>query len=168
MNSDSEFYWTAFYTKPRNEKKVAERLLSYGFEIYCPTRTVLKQWSDRKKKVTEPVFTSYVFARVNEESRLNILKDFGIVSNVRWLGQPARILDREINEIRSFLEEYPMAEAYANEYSEGDDVSVEAGVLSGQSGKLRRLKGNKAILSIDSLGLEIQAEVSLGHLKKVC
>lgn len=37
-----ETYWTAFYTKPRNEKKAAERLMSEGFDIYCPTRTVIK------------------------------------------------------------------------------------------------------------------------------
>ena len=67
--TDELKYWTAFYTKPRNEKKVSERLLGSGFEIYCPVRTVLKQWSDRKKKIKEVLFTSYLFAYVNENER---------------------------------------------------------------------------------------------------
>ncbi|MFT6214735.1 MAG: hypothetical protein ACJAS3_001130 [Roseivirga sp.] len=83
MNNFQGTYWTAFYTKPRNEKKASDRLKSKGFEVYCPTRTVLKQWSDRKKKVTEPVFNSYLFAKVDESQGLEILQDHGIVSNVR-------------------------------------------------------------------------------------
>ncbi|MFT4848949.1 MAG: hypothetical protein ACI83B_001487, partial [Sediminicola sp.] len=34
------------------------------------------------------------------------------------------------------------------------------------SGVIQRISGNKAILSIASLGLEIHAEISLNNLKK--
>lgn len=167
MNNSLEAYWTAFYTKPRNEKKASDRLKLKGFEIYCPTRTVLKQWSDRKKKVTEPVFNSYIFAKVDEIARLEILKDSGIVSNVRWLGQPARIREHEISQIRTFLDEYPSAEAFSTDFSIGDKMNIESGVLSGQSGTIRQVRGGKVILAISSLGLEIRAEIGLNHLKKV-
>ncbi len=160
-------YWTAFYTKPRNEKKAAERLTKKGFEVYCPTRTIVKQWSDRKKKVSEPVFTSYLFARVNELTRTEILLDSGIVSNVYWLGQPAIIRDIEILEIKSFLEDYSSCEIELKDLTGGNNVIVESGPLSGQTGIIRHIQGNRAILSINSLGIEMQAEISLGHLKKV-
>ncbi|MFT7162353.1 MAG: transcription antitermination factor NusG [Bacteroidia bacterium] len=166
MNNFQSTYWTAFYTKPRNEKKASDRLRSKGFEVYCPTRTVLKQWSDRKKKVTEPVFNSYLFAKVDESQRLEILQDHGIVSNVRWLGQPARIRENEITQIKAFLDDYPYAEAFSGEYRVGDEISVSSGVLTGQSGVIQRISGNKGILSIASLGLEIHAEISLNNLKK--
>ncbi len=167
MSSTVKQYWTAFYTKPRNEKKVAERLDDRGFEVYCPTRTVLKQWSDRKKKVKEPVFTSYLFAKVDELSRAEILTDSGIVSNVFWLGKPAIIREKEIQEIKNFLDEYPMAEVNYSNLNEGDRIAIESGPLSGNDGIISRIRGNKAYLSIASLGIEIQAEVSLSHLKKV-
>jgi transcription antitermination factor NusG len=167
MNNPLESYWTAFYTKPRNEKKASDRLKSKGFEVYCPTRTVLKQWSDRKKKVTEPVFNSYLFAKVDELARLEILKDSGIVSNVRWLGQPARIRENEISQIRAFLEEYPLAEAISKDLSIGDKMDIDSGILAGQSGTIKQVRGGKVVLSISSLGLEMQAEISLNHLKKV-
>jgi transcription antitermination factor NusG len=167
MDNPQRTYWTAFYTKPRNEKKAADRLTSQGFDVYCPTRTVLKQWSDRKKKVIEPVFTSYLFAKVDETSRLEILKDASIVSNVRWLGKPAVIQDKEISEIKSFLEEFPLSELANENFQTGSKVHIDSGALSGQSGVIRKTQGNKAFLLIASLGLELYAEISLNHLRRV-
>ena len=160
-------YWTAFYTKTRNEKKAADRLLSQGFEVYCPTRTVVKQWSDRKKKVKEPVFTSYLFAKVNELTRMEILLDSSIVSNVFWLGLPAIIRESEILAIKSFLDDFPQAEMSNGRPSQGSKVEIETGPLSGQTGVIRRIQGNRAFLAIANLGIEMNAEMSLGHLKKV-
>lgn len=167
MDSSQRIYWTAFYTKPRNEKKAADRLVSKGFDVYCPTRTVLKQWSDRKKKVTEPVFTSYLFAKVDEASRLEILKDSSIVSNVRWLGKPAIIQEKEISEIKSFLEDFPLSELSGENFQAGSRVKIDSGALSGQSGLVRKTQGNRVFLLISSLGVELQAEISMNHLRKV-
>lgn len=167
MNNNEALYWTVFYTKPRSEKKVALRLMDHGFEIYCPTRTVVKQWSDRKKKVSEPLFTSYIFAKVNEVSRNEILNDQGVVSNVFWLGKPAIVRDEEIFAIKSFLEEYPLASSQFHDLRQGNNVAVSSGPLSGQSGLVRRVKGGRAYLTIVHLGIEIRAEIDLRHLKKV-
>ncbi|KYG81145.1 UpxY family transcription antiterminator [Roseivirga echinicomitans] len=166
MNRERDPYWTAFYTKPRNEKKSADRLASKGYQVYCPTRTVLKQWSDRKKKVVEPVFSSYLFAKVDDAERLEILKDSGIVSNVRWLGKPAVIRDNEIREINNFLNDYPAADVLNNDYLVGDHVTVETGALSGNSGVVRKIKKGRVVISIVSLGIEISAEIGLNHLIK--
>ena len=43
--------WYVLHTKPRNEKKVEEQLLSMGINAYCPTRSEIKFWSDRKKRL---------------------------------------------------------------------------------------------------------------------
>jgi transcriptional antiterminator RfaH len=58
--------WFVFYTKSRQEKKVNDLLLRHGFEPYLPLQKVLRQWSDRKKKVEVPLFNSYIFVRVEE------------------------------------------------------------------------------------------------------
>ncbi|MEO6347821.1 MAG: transcription termination/antitermination NusG family protein, partial [Aquaticitalea sp.] len=39
--------WYVVYTKPKWEKKVAEKLSEIGIECYCPLITQIKQWSDR-------------------------------------------------------------------------------------------------------------------------
>jgi transcription antitermination factor NusG len=59
--------WYAVYTRARWEKKVSEYLTRKDIENYCPLNKVLRQWSDRKKIVHEPLFTSYVFVNVSEE-----------------------------------------------------------------------------------------------------
>jgi transcription termination/antitermination protein NusG len=167
MSDILKTYWTAFYTKPRNEKKASERLMSDGYEIYCPTRSVIKQWSDRKKKVTEPVFSSYIFANVNEISRTEILMDSSIVSNVHWLGKPVVIRDQEILEIRNFLNEFPSANIVSNDFQNEDKVLVNSGPLSKFEGTVSKIIGNKAVLNIESLGIVIHAEVSLNRLEKI-
>ncbi len=163
MNNRNESYWTAFYTKPRNEKKAAERLLSKGLEVYCPTTTVVKQWSDRKKKIKEPVFSSYIFARVDETARQQILTDPSIVSSVFWLKRPVVIRQSEINAIKQFLQEFPQ-EIRSVAIAEGDRAMISAGPLRGEEGVVIQRRGNKALLQLQSLGLELQAEISISKL----
>ena len=88
--------WYAIYTKPRNEKKVADKLEAIGIESYCPTITSIKQWSDRKKKVTSPVLPSYVFVKITEPRRNEVFDVSGVVRYVFWLGKPAVIREEEI------------------------------------------------------------------------
>ena len=52
--------WHVFYVQARHEKKVNERLLDCGYETFLPLKKVLKQWSQRKKWVEEPLFRSYI------------------------------------------------------------------------------------------------------------
>jgi transcription antitermination factor NusG len=164
MNSEVEnTFWTAFYTKPRNEKKVAERLAADGFQVYCPTRTVLKQWSDRKKKVKEVLFTSYLFAKVNEGQRQEILRDQGVVSSVFWLKEPVRIPAKEIAAIERFLREHPSAEA-TQSIEIGREVEVNHGPLKGEKGIVEFMKGSKVMISLDILGVTLQAEVPASQL----
>lgn len=167
MSKEQFKYWTAFYTKPRNEKKVSERLSGLGFEIYCPVRTVLKQWSDRKKKVKEPLFTSYVFARVNDSLRQEILQDQGIVSSVFWLGKPVVVRDSEIQAIEDFLSENPDADAVSREFLEGEKLQITDGPLRGETGELVKIKGTKLILTIESLGYSLVAEVAKSRVRQV-
>lgn len=161
MNNTESKYWTAFYTKPRNEKKVSERLSSQGFNIFCPTRTVVKQWSDRKKKVKEPVFTSYIFAYVCELERKKILKDQGIVSSVFWLKKPVVIREGEIQAIKEFLECYPETRVENMDFKFGQELIISEGPLRGEKGELIKRKGNKVILNILSLSFSLQAEISV-------
>lgn len=163
MKADQEKYWTAFYTKPRNEKKVAERLIDQGYEMYCPVRTVLKQWSDRKKKVKEVLFTSYVFAFVDEQERQHILLDQGIVSSVFWLGKPVCIPAGEINAVKSFLSDHPGADI-CHQVVLGQEIQIKSGPLKGETGIVERLKGNKLVVSLSSLGISLQAELPVSQL----
>ena len=58
---ESVFSWYAVYTAARAEKKVKERLDQIGIENYLPLRTEYRVWSDRKKKVSVPLISGYIF-----------------------------------------------------------------------------------------------------------
>src|SRR4249919_618677 len=102
----NNLHWFAVYTKPRWEKKVAGLLDEKGIENYCPLNKVVKQWSDRKKVVMEPIFKSYVFVRVPEAEKWELRSINGIINFVYWLGKPARVKDEDIDTIRKFLHEF--------------------------------------------------------------
>jgi len=160
---DTERSWLAVYTKPRNEKKVDQRLHNAGLECYCPVQKVLRQWSDRKKLISQPLFTSYVFVRVSESERLKVLKVSGVVRFVFWLGKPAIIPDHEIFDIKQFLEEYSTIKV--NMFlNPGDLVLVNAGPLKNYRGIVVDTKRSSAILSLDSIGFQLMAEVNKNRI----
>ena len=101
----NQLNWYAVYTKPRWEKKVAKLLDEKGIENYCPLNKVVKQWSDRKKVVMEPIFKSYVFVRVEDKEKFELKSISGILNFVHWLGKPAIVRDEDITTIRKFLNE---------------------------------------------------------------
>lgn len=117
-----------------------------------------------EKESNRAAFSSYIFAKVNETSRMQILEDPSIVSNVSWLGKPALVRD---NEIRNFLEEFPLASIASNEFKSDDRVVVNSGPLSKFEGTVDQIKGNRAISNIESLGIVIHAEVSLNRREKI-
>ena len=96
-------HWYAIYTKPRWEKKVHALLTEKKIESYCPLNKVRKKWSDRMKTVEEPLFKSYVFARVSEEEQTRVRMTAGVMNFVYWQGKPAIIRAKEIETIRKFL-----------------------------------------------------------------
>ena len=152
-------YWTAFYTKPKHEKKASDRLSESGFEVYCPTTTTVKKWSDRKKKIKEPLFKGYLFAKVDEKERINILKDTSIIANLHWLGKPSKIKDEEIQSIRRFLNEHPTASAeqLTNSLSCGDKVRIVEGEFRNFEGEVKKVKKNLVHLDLEGIGFRVTA-----------
>jgi len=159
--------WYVLYTKPRNEKKTALLLEEKGIEVYCPVQEVVKQWSDRKKKVWEPVFRSYVFVQLDQydKGQTEVLETPGAVRFLWWLKKPAAVRTEEIQAIKDFLNDY-RGSAISVLMGEGENVTVMEGPLKDQQGKIVKLKGNKAILQLRSLGWNIMAELPLQSLKK--
>ena len=58
-------YWNVLNVKRKNEITIAGRLTAAGFQVYCPNYTIVKNWSDRKKKVIKPLIGTYIFIKIN-------------------------------------------------------------------------------------------------------
>ncbi len=117
FNQYTEKYWYALYTKPRHEFKAAEQISSLGIELYLPTITRLKQWSDRKKKVTEPLLRSYIFINAIEKERITCLDLQPIVNCLMEGSRAAIIPNNQIENLRHFIKaenEYFVYEGIVN------------------------------------------------------
>lgn len=96
--------WYPLYTKPRHEFKAEQQLKSCGIEYYLPTVIRVKQWSDRKKKIKEPLFNGYIFIRGSEKERLIALEQFAIVRSIFFEGKPAIVPDWQIENLKIMME----------------------------------------------------------------
>ncbi|WP_187262787.1 transcription termination/antitermination protein NusG [Pontibacter beigongshangensis] len=159
--------WYAVYTKPRWEKKVAKTLSVRDIENYCPLNKVEHQWSDRKKVVYLPLFTSYVFIRITDK-QLSLLKSIdGIISIVTWLGKPAIIKDEEIIAIKQFLKNHSNVQVEKNNVAINDKIKITNGSLVDQEGTIVALKNNLIVVSLPSLGYVMYVEVARESVEKV-
>ena len=162
-------HWLVLYTKPRHEKKTADRLEKAGYEVYCPTVQTVRQWSDRKKKVRLPLFRGFFFIRIAESSRQDVFQFPGPVRYLFWLGKPAMVRSQEIASIRSFLNDFDgIAEISASAAPQpGEHVRITSGVLEGQTGEVVRVKRNsRVVIRIDSIGVDLVAELHGSQVTK--
>ncbi len=158
--------WHAVYTKSRSEKKTANRLESLGLEVYCPTYTTLRQWSDRKKKVTLPALPSYVFLKISEKQRYQALQDPGVLNFVYWQGKPALIREEEIARLKAVLGGVkPTDQLEVRSFHPHDKVSIEHGPFQGWEGEVRHANKQGVSILLESLGLVIK--VSPADIEKL-
>jgi transcriptional antiterminator RfaH len=146
--------WYALYTKPRKEQKVAQQLEQLGFTIYLPLKTEIKQWSDRKKKVVSPLFTSYVFIQIEESKRADVFIIDGVVNYVFWLGKPAVIRDEEMKLLKSEVEK-PNSNVEVSSIEPGEHIQLHQGVFKGQHAVVEYVSNQKAHLFLPSLGIKL-------------
>ncbi len=159
--------WYAVYTRPRWEKKVAEHLLARGIEHYCPLNKVTRQWSDRKKVILEPVFKGYVFVQPGNMKNWEIQKIPGILNFVHWLGKPAPIREEEINTIRKFLLEFNDVHVEKKGFTVNNTVRITQGILMNYEGIIIEVFGNRAVVKIDTLDLQLSAHFDKKNLELI-
>lgn len=144
--------WYVVYTKPKWEKKVAERLNEIGVVSYCPLITKVSQWSDRKKIISVPLFNSYIFVQTEEKDRNRIFDVTGVVRYLFWLGKPALVKDTEIEAIRNWLTVSDSYEISIDKWEKGDKIVLDSGPFITQSAIIQEVKQHHYILILESLG----------------
>jgi len=151
--------WHVVYTKPRWEKKVAVLLSKKGIENFCPLNKVLRQWSDRKKIVEEPLFSGYVFLKTTEAEKWRIKEVDGILNYVHWLGKPAIVPETEIETIKRFLNEHQTVQISTTHFKPNDRVKIVSGAFIDTQAKVIVQKGKHVILEIPTLQLTLTAQL---------
>ncbi len=126
--------WFVIYTKPNFEIKVAEGINSIGLNAYCPVYTEIKQYSDRKKKVTKPLLKSYVLVQLTDTDRTKVFSIPGALRYVFWLGKPAEVRAEEIEILKTNLTG-SYDQVSISKLVKGKQYTIPAGPFKGQDRK---------------------------------
>ena len=164
---DGKLAWYALQVRSRKENYVAAHILGQGFECLLPTYKSIRQWSDRKKELEQPLFPGYLFCRFDFQARRPLITIPGvlqILGNGR-IGIP--VSDDEISALRLAVtsgmpkQPWPYLEV-------GQRVRVNYGTLTGLEGILVNVKGNhRVILSVTLLQRSVAMEVDTAWLSPV-
>lgn len=164
---DSGKIWYAVYTRPKWEKKVAELLLKKKIDNYCPLYKSVRQWSDRKKTIMEPLFTSYVFVHISEKDQLFVKQTDGVLNFVYWLGKPAIIKNEEIDVIRKFLAENEHVKLEQIEVNVNDRIKIINGPFKYWEGNVTEIRPKSVKVLLPSLGYALVAEIPKSRIELI-
>lgn len=150
--------WYVLITKPKQELKVAARLQDNGFEVCCPTRVEVRQWSDRKKRVTVPLLPSMILINIEEKDRARVFEVPGAVRYLFWLGEPAIVPENEVqalNEIANQKEQVISTEKIGI----GQEIDLKEFGLTADKGTVKYISGNQCWVVLHKLGYVIKLKI---------
>ena len=165
----SERQWHALYVRSRSEKKVLSQLQEMGIEAYLPLVTKIKQWSDRRKKIEEPLFKSYVFVYSNAKEYLPILNVYGVMRFVTFEREAVVVPDNQIVAIKRFVEDYEHGEEFKMQNNEVLKVGQMVRIINGpMKDRLHTIcKKRLLIVYIESVGQYLPVTISRARVEPI-
>lgn len=152
--------WYVIRTKPQHEIKSAQRLEKLGLEIFCPTIEEVRQWSDRKKKITVPLFKSYLFVKLQPNARNLVFDVPGVLNFVYWLKKPAIARDEEIEIIKAWLNNDQLNDFELNFLQVGDELEIKIGKLKNKKAIIKEIGKNKLKLILPEIGWTLTTKLN--------
>lgn len=155
-------HWFAVTVKPQHEFAVEQGLTAKGLDAYAPGCWTARRWSDRVKKLQQPLFPGYVFCCFDSVARTSVLKTPGARSIVSFGNELAPIPEEQISNIRQMLDSSFPVQAWPY-LRAGQKVRIGEGPLAGVEGILTECsKATHVVISIELLHRAIAVQVDPG------
>jgi transcription antitermination factor NusG len=157
----SSLPWKVIRTRSRAEKKVKVAIERFEeVNVFLPLQKKIKKWSDRYKKVEEPLFSGYIFLQFTERFRYEVLNTTGVAKILTFEGNDATISAQQIQALRTLDLEVNEVEVADKDLEIGDPVLIKSGPFKGMIGAISRnpSKG-KLLIEIDVLGKCLSIEL---------
>lgn len=165
--SSGRLGWYALQVRSRKEIYVASQIMGKGFECLLPMYKSIRQWSDRKKELEQPLFPGYLFCRFDFQERRPLITVPGVLQILGNGRTGIPVPDDEISALRLAVssgmpkQPWPYLEV-------GQRVRVNYGTLTGLEGILVNVKGNhRVVLSVTLLQRSVALEVETAWLSPV-
>ena len=147
--------WYVIYTKPKCEKKVEEQLLSLGINAYCPTRSEIKIWRDRKKKIDIPVLKSMVLVNINDKDINRVFESPLVVKYMFWLGKRAVVRQSEVDILKEYLDGgYNLLNSKSTDLNVGNDFKLS--FLNNEKGIISLISKKNIWIDLKSKGYSVK------------
>jgi transcription antitermination factor NusG len=161
--------WIVVRSKPRSEKIASNGLTNKGIEVFLPIIKKRRQWSDRKKWVEFPLFSGYLFARIELKNSIYVLNAHGVNTIVKFGDKIVTIDDDVINSIKLALEGGYDLLPMKYYFSVGDQVKVIGGPMEGAIGIVdaKHKKNDRLVIKIDALEQAIAVNIETQLLEYI-
>ena len=151
--------WYVLYTKPKCEKKVERHLLSMGINAYCPTRSEIKIWSDRKKRIDVALLNSMILVKINDKDINRVFECPFVVRYMFWLGKRAVVRESEVDVLKKYFDgSYNLISSKLSNISVGDNLSISS--FNNEKGVVNRISNNNIWIFLNSIGYNVKLKLA--------
>ena len=155
--------WYAVHVRSRHEFAVSKNLQAKGIEVFLPTVEKIRQWKDRRKRVSFPLFPGYLFVRISNaiQSYLQVVKTAGVVKILGNLDGFVPVPEEQIHYLHTLVQSrFPLEEHRF--LTEGQEVRIVQGPLRGVQGVFIRRDGiEKLVVSVNLIQRGVAVRVNL-------
>lgn len=160
--------WYLVHTKPRQESVAYVNLSRQGYECYMPEMRVERVLRGKTTVAAEPMFTRYLFIRLDGTSQGKswspIRSTLGVSCLVQFGSRAARVDDALVERLRYREAGMPTA----NLFNQGDKVWVTSGAFRGIEAIFQATDGaSRAMILLDMLSRPVAMQVDVACLRKV-
>ncbi len=162
MTDVDDLKWYALYVRSRYEKRVHQLLLEQNVVSFLPLLDTWKQWSDRKKKVSEPLFRSYLFVNIAmRKDKIAVLDTEGVVKFIGIGKTPSVIFQRDIDWLKQLVREPDAVHRTVDSLPPGQRVRVLAGPFKDFEGVVvRQGRESRLVVFFESIMQGVEVTIS--------
>ncbi|MDY0907435.1 UpxY family transcription antiterminator [Pedobacter sp. CFBP9032] len=165
---DSSYRWYPVYTRSRAEKKAFDELNRKGITTYLPLHKTLKQWSDRKKFIEEPLLKSYLFVYISTKEYAEVLMTNGIARFLYFSGKIASMPEQQIEQLKLLLATEQELTIFDYDIKPGQKVLVKAGPFKDMIAEMVSVQNKeRIILRLENIGYSIDINTSLAFVEPI-
>ncbi len=163
------YKWYVIYTRPNGEKRIFENLKEDNIQCYLPLKRFLRQWSDRKKWIEEPLFRCYLFVRVSNIEFYKVLDMPGVVRYITFEGHAQTIPDSQMENIKKLVEQQEReVNISRSNLGKGQNVEVISGPFKGIQGEVIKIYDNyRIVIRIEALSCDVYANISKDEIELI-
>ncbi len=160
---DFEGQWWVVHTRSRNEKALAQDLISKDISYFLPMSWKVSRKSRRTTRSLLPLFNGYLFFCGKENERVELLKT-NRVANLIEVDNQQKLLDELVQVNQALQSGAPLTPH--NYIKEGQRCRVIAGPLMGLEGiVVRSNNAMRLVLQIDMLGQAASVEIDVDMIE---